>query len=409
MSTPTTTSTTSGPPSTAGSGSRTPIWRIVAEREVTTRVRDKSFLAGLAFTLLFLVGFFVITSLIGGGADEYDVAVTSPEDRAVVATAEQTLRQGGSKGATLTPRVVDAATAEDLVAAGDVDVALLPTGDGYELVGDDEVDTGLGGALGAAVSSAALSANAVDQRVDLAALNAGSQVDQRLLDPRADESGARSAVAFAFALVFLISALGFGMAIAQSVTQEKESRVVEILAAAVPIRALLWGKILGNTVLALGQVLLVVLVGVGGLAVTGRGDLLAGIGPAVVWYVAFFVLGFLALAALWSVAGSLVSRQEDLQSTTLPAQMVLFVPYFVAAFGSEEVRTVMSMLPIVSTMVMPGRMAEGAVPAWQIGVAIVLTVLAAVAFVRVGSRIYERTLLRTGGKIGYREALRLTG
>ena len=402
MSTPT-------PITTPDPVSRTPVWRIVAEREVTTRVRDKSFLAGLAFTLLFLVGFFVITSLIGGGADEYDVAVTSPEDRAVVATAEQTLRQGGSEGATLTPRVVDAATAEDLVAAGDVDVALLPTGDGYELVGDDEVDTGLGGALGAAVSSAALSANAVDQGVDLAALNAGSQVDQRLLDPQADESGARSAVAFAFALVFLISALGFGMAIAQSVTQEKESRVVEILAAAVPIRALLWGKILGNTVLALGQVLLVVLVGVGGLAVTGRGDLLAGIGPAVVWYVAFFVLGFLALAALWSVAGSLVSRQEDLQSTTLPAQMVLFVPYFVAAFGSEEVRTVMSMLPIVSTMVMPGRMAEGAVPAWQIGVAIVLTVLAAVAFVRVGSRIYERTLLRTGGKIGYREALRLTG
>jgi ABC-2 type transport system permease protein len=405
----TTTTSPSGATSTAGSGSRTPTWRIVAEREVTTRVRDKSFLAGLAFTLVFLVGFFVVTSLIGGGADEYDVAVTSPEDRAVVAAAEQTLRQGGSEGATLTPRVVDADAAEDLVAAGDVDVALLPTGDGYELVGDDEVDTALGGALGAAVSSAALSVNAAEQDVDLAALNAGSQVDQRLLDPQADESGARSAVAFAFALVFLMSALGFGMAIAQSVTQEKESRVVEILAAAVPIRSLLWGKILGNTVLALGQVLLVVLVGVVGLAVTGRGELLAGIGPAVVWYVAFFVLGFLALAALWSVAGSLVSRQEDLQSTTLPAQMVLFVPYFVAAFGSEEVRTVMSMLPIVSTMVMPGRMAEGAVPAWQIGVAIVLTVLAAVAFVRIGSRIYERTLLRTGGKIGYREALRLTG
>ena len=35
--------------------------------------------------------------------------------------------------------------------------------------------------------------------------------------------------------------------------QEKESRVVEILAAAVPIRTLLWGKIAGASVLAIGQ------------------------------------------------------------------------------------------------------------------------------------------------------------
>jgi ABC-2 type transport system permease protein len=75
--------------------------------------------------------------------------------------------------------------------------------------------------------------------------------------------------------------------------------------------------------------------------------------------------------------------------------------------GGEQVRTVLSMLPIVSTMIMPGRMAEGSVPWWQVVVAVLATLAAAVVFVRFGSRLYERTLLRTGGRLTYREALRV--
>ena len=124
------------------------------------------------------------------------------------------------------------------------------------------------------------------------------------------------------------------------------------------------------------------------------------------WYVALFVLGFVSLASLWSVAGSIAGRQEDLQSTTLPGQMILFLPYFVSIFGSEQIKTIFSMLPIVSTMTMPGRIAEGDVPGWQIAVAIATTVAAAVLFIRIGERCYERTLLHTSGRMTYREALR---
>ncbi len=389
---------------------RTPVWRIVAETEISSRLRDKTFIGATAFTLLFLVGFFVVTSIVGGSSDEYTVAITDSTDASIVAAAEESIRATGSPDAAIeTAEVADIRAAEAAVRDGDADAALLPADDGYEIVGDEGVDATLRAAISAAVSSDALSVNADRQDVDLEALNAGTQVQQRLLDVNADESDARRGVAFAFSLVFLMTALGFGMTIAQSVAREKESRVVEILAAAVPIRALLWGKIIGNTVLALAQVVLIVVVGLVGLAVTGRGSLLAGISWAVAWYIAFFVLGFLALAALWSVAGALASRQEDLQATTLPGQMILIIPYFIGAFASDKVQTVVSMLPIVSTMLMPGRMAQGDVPWWQVAVAIAVTVAAAVVFVRVGSRLYERTLLRTGGRIKYREAFRLAG
>lgn len=385
----------------------TPVWRIVAEREFMTKVRDKTFIGATVFTLLFLIGFFVVGSIIDGNSDDFDVAVVDGQDSALVQQAEALLQADNPDASITVEEVDDLAAAEVSVREGDADAALVRGDDGYELLGDDEIDTGLRAALTTAVSRDVLERNAAAQGVDLEALNEGTDIGVRLLDENADESGARSVVAFAFALVFFMTALGFGMSIAQSVTQEKESRVVEILAAAVPIRSLLWGKIIGNTVLALGQVVLLVAVGLVGLAVTGRRELLTGISWAALWYVLFFVLGFLALAALWSVAGSLASRQEDLQATTMPGQLILIVPYFISVLASEQIQTIVSMLPIVSTMVMPGRMAQGDVPWWQIAVAIAATLVAAAVFVRVGSRLYERTLLRTGGRIKYRDAFKL--
>jgi len=381
------------------------VWRIVAEREVRTKMRDKAFLGSTAFTLVFVIGLLVFGAISGANANQYDVALGPGVDPALAQGAEQWLKAAtDSDDPEIT--VAEASDVESAVRDGDADAGLVLVGERYEIVGDEGVDEALRAALSAAVRDHVVQANAAASGTDLAALLAGSETEVRLLDPNAEESGARSGIAFAFALVFFMTALTFGMTIAQSVAQEKESRIVEILAAAVPIRSLLWGKIAGNTVLALGQVLLLAVVGIVGLAVIGERDLLAGVGLAVVWYVAFFLLGFVALACLWAVAGSLASRQEDLQSTTLPGQLILLVPYLAAVLGGDQVRTVLSMLPIVSTMIMPGRLAEGSVPWWQIAIAIGLTVVAAVVFVRVGSRLYERTLLRTGGKLGYRQALR---
>lgn len=381
------------------------LWWLIAQREISTRIRDKAFVGGTAFSVVLIIGVFIVTTLISGGPRSYDVAVIE-EPPGVVDAAVQTLSIGEDEPAEIDVLTVDSVeAAEEAVLDGDADLALLPTTDGYEIASEDGSDSQLASALRAAIAETVYATNAEAAGVDLAELAAGTAVDHRALDPDSSQAGPRTAVAFGFAIVFLLTAMSFGMAISQSVVREKESRVVEILAAAVPIRALLWGKIVGNTVLALGQVVVLVAVSLAGLAFTGYTDLLAGLSGAMAWYVVLFILGFVSLAALWSVAGSLASKQEDLQSTTLPGQMLLFVPYFVSVLAGEGVRTVFSMLPIVSTMVMPGRIAEGHVPLWQIAVAIVSTVVAAVVFVRVGERMFERTVLRTGGKLGYRQAL----
>jgi len=386
----------------------TPAWRVIAAREIAVRVRDKVFVGSTVFLLAGVIAATVLSSVLGGRPDTHELGVVDRTGQTIGAATQERLRAQSGDADVVDARTFDDPEAvEQAVLDGEVDAGLLPVASGYEVVGDTDVDGALQGALSAAVSQVLTSANAEQQGVDLAQLTAGTSVGERLLDPDAENADAQGAVAFAFTILFLVTALSFGMSIAQSVVQEKESRVVEILAAAVSVRQMLIGKIVGNTVLALAQIVLLVGVGALMLLLTGRDDLLAGVGPAAVWYVVLFVLGFLALASLWTVAGSLATSQEDLQSTTLPGQLLLFVPYFVAVSGSDSVGEVFSMLPIVSTMIMPGRIAEGEAPLWQVGIAVGCTVLAAVVLLRVGARLYERTLMQTSRKLSYREAFRL--
>jgi ABC-2 type transport system permease protein len=399
-------STLTEAPSAAGSSVRG-AWRVVAEREITTRIREKPFLYGVLAMVVGIIATVVLTSILGGRPTDYTVGVVDQRAAGIVSAASDAVDRA-DEGSTAGARELGSVGAvERAVRDGDVDAGLVATNEGFEVIGDREIDSTLSGALSTVATTSALQQNAEDQGVDLADLQSGSGVSERLLDADADESGARQLAAFVFVLIFYLTAVTFGMTIAQSVVQEKESRIVEILAAAVPIRAMLWGKIVGNTVLALSQIVLLVVVGVGALALTGETGLLTAIGPALASYVVFFVLGFIALAGLWAVAGSLASRQEDLQSTTVPGQIILFAPYILAVTAGAGVKTVVSMLPVVSAMMMPSRMAEGSVPAWQIGVALAVNVASAIVLVRLAARLYERTLLRMERKIGFGEALRL--
>ncbi|WP_232680047.1 ABC transporter permease [Nocardioides sp. R-C-SC26] len=381
------------------------LWKVVAQREITTQVRSKSFVITFALLVASIVGMIIAFTLMSGRTSTHEIAVIDQPGQTVVTTANDNAKAGDADVRFTISEFEDAEAAEKAVTDGDVDAALLPSSSGYDLVGQDDVDTSITQWVGQTATQLALERNAGESGVDLGALTSGTQVGERLLDPDAGDNGLRQVAAFVFVLLFYLMALGYGMQIAATVTQEKESRVVEILAAAVPVRAMLWGKVIGSSVLAIGQTVVLAAVGVIALLVTDNGHALSVVGPAIGWYVLFFVLGFIALATLWTVAGSLAGRQQDLNGTTAPLQMILFAPYILAVTAGAGVKTVVSMLPIVSTMMMPYRLAEGDVPMWQLGVAVGTTVLAAVLLVRLSASIYERTLLQTGRRITFKEAI----
>ena len=240
----------------------------------------------------------------------------------------------------------------------------------------------------------------------MAVLTAGGAVTTQLLEPDSNE-GLKIAVGLIFAFLFYFASIMFGMAIATSVVEEKQSRVVEILVSAVPLRQLLAGKVLGNTLLALGQMVLFVGVGLVGMAFTSYAPQIGLVAASAGWFLVFFVAGFAALACLWAVAGSLATRSEDLQSTTPVLTTILMVAMFVGLFGEGTVRVVGSYLPVVSAISMPQRLLAGEAAWWEPILSLLVTLAFAAWTMVIGERLYRRSILNTGRRLGVREALKV--
>ncbi|MGF1645530.1 MAG: ABC transporter permease [Kineosporiaceae bacterium] len=383
-----------------------PAARIVTERELFVKLRDRTFLVSTVVTLLLVAVAFGLPAFLQAGEGEYRVAVSGAAAAEVAGSLAEREEDTG-----LTVESVPAAdvrAAEALVRAGEVDVALVEVGTGspaadVALVADTEVPPDLATAVDDVVRDRGVAAALAGFGADDAAVSAALApvtVERRVLDPAGSASTEALLLEFAFAAVFFFTALTFGLTIAQSVTEEKQQRVVELLVAAVPVRALLIGKIVGNLVLALGQVVLLIAVGLLAASVAGQGELVPLLAGSAGWFVVFFVFGFAMLACLWAAAGALASRYEDLAATTLPIQMLVVLPFIVALSVRDGVaRDVLSYVPLTSPIVMPQRLVAGDAQWWEAAVALVLIAGTALVIVLAAERLYRGSLLDTRGRV----------
>jgi ABC-2 type transport system permease protein len=172
---------------------------------------------------------------------------------------------------------------------------------------------------------------------------------------------------------------------------------------------LLAGKIIGVGLVGFAQLLLTAIVGL----IVGRAadmiTLQAGVIGTVVDVLAWFVLGYAFYACAFAAAGSLVSRQEELQNTVSPLSLLL-VASFVLSFQAISnpgggLAKVLSIVPPFSAMIMPPRVAAGDVAGWQIVLAVALMLAAILALVRLSARIYASAVLRSGARVRWSEAL----
>ena len=222
----------------------------------------------------------------------------------------------------------------------------------------------------------------------------------RLLNPDAVDPVVAFLVPFAFAFIFFLTSQTFGLQIAQSVIEEKQTRIVEILVAAVPVRALLAGKVIAGTILAFGQIALIAVVAVAGMrgsATTARCCPCSA--PAIGWFVPFFLLGFVLLAAMWAAAGALVNRQEDIGGVSMPVQLAVMLPFFAVIFLNDNA-TAMRVLSYLPFSVADGDAAAAVHTATPpAGSRSSLVSWSPTAALIAGARVYEGSLLRTNGRM----------
>ena len=387
------------------SGPRTPgsaaLVRLVAAREVSSRIRDKNFIVSSAVILLLLLGMMVFQVAVGG-VEAGRIAVVADDGRLGPALEAQ----GEAVGVEV--QVVDttgAAEARAAVEAGEVDAALLDgTGPAPELLLVDR-DPALEAVVGGAVSGLAVSDRLLEAGVDL------QSIPEVAVTPLGDgEDDGQQVVVAVIGIVVLYGLLFlFAQFVAQGVVEEKSSRVVELLLATMRPWQLLAGKILGLGLLGLGQIVVIGVVGVAGALAFDLVDVPGELIGTVATVIAWFVLGYAFYACVFAVAASLVSRQEDLGSVLTPASMLLVVGFFVAFQAASEssgtLATVTSFVPGLSPLVMPVRQAAGEAAGWEVALAVVLMLGAIGLAVRLGGRVYAGALLRTSGRTKVREAL----
>ncbi len=203
-----------------------------------------------------------------------------------------------------------------------------------------------------------------------------------------------------------MAAIIFGLQIVNSVVEEKQNRVVEILATAIPIRQLLYGKVLGNTILAMVQLALYGGAALLALNLTGTSDLVGGIIPASGWFLVFFLFGFLILAAMWAVLGSLASRPEDLNNSSAPVLALILAALGAGLFATGQLLVVASYVPVVSSVAMPIRMLNTEVALWEPILSLVIALAAAAALIHLGEKIYRRAVMQPGA-LSLRKAMKL--
>ncbi len=385
------------------------LWPIVARREFVERARDRGFQVSTAITVLLLVGVIVISAVFNRPTS-FDLVVVGEGSDAL---GQQVRAAADALGIEVTVReLADEAEARQAVDAGDADAALVDAGQIVVRAEPPDQLVGLIQAVSVRERSrqALIAAGLSPEQVDAALAQPPLPVDA--LEPVNARSREIATVAFVGVLLLYGQLFAYGYWVAAGVVEEKSSRVVEVLLATLRPSHLLRGKILGIGLLGLAQLLLIGLVGLFASSAVGTLEFPSGaietIGLVLVW----FVLGFFFYATMFAVAGSIVTRQEDLQTTMTPLTILIVGSFFIGLSATSNpdstLAVVASLLPFSSPLVMPTRIALGEAATWEVVASITISVAATAALIPLATTIYSRALLRPG-RVRIRQVLRAGG
>jgi ABC-2 type transport system permease protein len=205
-------------------------------------------------------------------------------------------------------------------------------------------------------------------------------------------------------LLFFLTILLSGMVMSQLI-EEKSNKIIEVIAAAVPIDSLFIGKlfamlaasVLGIIVWVSAGALLIQMVKHGGLATLPP--------PAVGWpaFLAFaiiyFGMNYLLLGALFLTIGAQASTAREVQTMSMPvtfAQVLIFGFAATAIGAPDSIPALLAAIfPFSSPMVMIARAAEEA-ELWPHLAAIAWQAFWVAVILRLGAKLFRKTVLKSG-------------
>ena len=192
----------------------------------------------------------------------------------------------------------------------------------------------------------------------------------------------------------------------RGISEEKNNRVIEILISSVTPGELMTGKILGLGSVGLTQILIWGLLGMllGGNALDFLSPFL------LICFTIYFILGFLMYAGLFSVVGSVLSSEQDIQPVQAVLSMIGILPVALAILVLQDpdslLVAVLSYVPLLTPTLMILRMVISAPSVIQIVSTMAVLFFSLIVTLRLASKIFHVALLMHGKKPSFREIMK---
>jgi ABC-2 type transport system permease protein len=230
-----------------------------------------------------------------------------------------------------------------------------------------------------------------------------------------DHESALISVSVLFFIMYLVIML-YGMNVARSIIEEKTSRIFEVLLATVRPEAMMAGKIIGVGSVGLTQV--GIWLGVALLLAASSASIHLGsdtlhislTAVQVVFFLIYFVLGYLFYSAIAAALGAMTNSEQELQQLNMFLMMPLLVCFFmlgplVSAPDSTLAR-ILALIPPFTPLIMYMRVSLGHPTTWEIALSLVLLSASIYGLIWITSRIYRVGVLMYGKRPSIAEILR---
>jgi ABC-2 type transport system permease protein len=214
-------------------------------------------------------------------------------------------------------------------------------------------------------------------------------------------------LSYVFLILLMIMILSSGQMLVRSMVEEKSNRIVEILISSCSPMDLMFGKILGISMLAIVQVLFWSMIGTVLALVADLGNLPLDN----IWLMMlYFILGFLFYASLFVAFGSLASTEQEAQQMTGYLTMVLMLPIVIAFLATQSpnnpVLVILTMIPLLTSQMMFMRLPITTLPVWEIALSLVILVLSIITVTWIAGKIFRTGMLLTGKRPSLDEIFR---
>ena len=232
-----------------------------------------------------------------------------------------------------------------------------------------------------------------------------------------------------FGLMLYMMLLLYGQAVSKSVSTEKTSKLMETLLTSIHPYALITGKVLAMTSMALLQFVGWIVAAIVGLysgnaiahaiypeyqntVVTVIDFVKDNIGetaltlPAVILAIIFFAIGFLFYIVIAGLAGSMVSKPEDVASTQavfqFPVIISWLVTYLSPLMGNDGIMVVAKYIPFTAPFCVPAGLITGTIGLLEGLITLVVLIIFTLLVIMLSGRIYKGLILYNGQKVSFK-------